>query len=84
MEICLNGNFTTGYQWEIGGYDAAVVTCVEGPNYAAGGSGGKVGTGGRYYTVFRGDQPGLTEIVMLYRPAGSSVPGVFRVSVTVE
>ncbi len=85
LEICLNGNPTTGYRWEIGGYDAAVLTCVEGPSYVADGSGGKVGTGGRYYTVFRGDQAGHTEIVMLYRQAGGSVPGgVFSVSATVE
>lgn len=85
LEICLTGNPTTGYRWEVGAYDAAVVARMEGPRYAADDSGGKVGTGGRYYTVFEAVQRGQTEIVMTYRQAGNADPGsVFRVVVSVE
>lgn len=86
LEICLAGNPTTGYQWEIGAYDRLILEHVAGPEYVAAASGGgTVGTGGRYYTRFKAAAPGETAVTMFYRQAGGAAPSqTFAITAVVE
>lgn len=86
LEICLDGNPTTGYQWEIGAYNPLILECVAGPEYVAEASGsGAVGTGGRYYTRYKATAAGETAVTMFYRQAGSATPWqTFAVTAVVE
>lgn len=70
LELELEANATTGYQWEISEEPAAAVVVPLGSDYEGGGGNGAPGTGGAEVWTFEAAGPGTTEMQMRYHFPG--------------
>ncbi len=85
LEVVLSGNPTTGYQWEIGAGDAAILRPSGEPLFVADSS--AVGSGGKFTFSFEAVGAGQTGLKLIYhRPFEKGVPPLqtFQVTVTVK
>lgn len=70
IEIALDGNPTTGYEWTIAAFSAGVLRLVGEPRYVESASpGGRpmVGAGGTYVFRFEASAPGTGRVDLVYR-----------------
>ncbi len=84
LEITLPGNPTTGYQWEVGASDAAILRPIGEPLFVSGG--GAIGSGGKVTLSFAAVGAGRLGLKLIYRrPFEKEVPPAqaFEVTVTV-
>jgi inhibitor of cysteine peptidase len=85
LKIALPSNPTTGFQWEVGAGDPAILRPSGQPEFES--SGGGVGSGGRTTLRFEAVAPGQTRLKLIYhRPFEKDTPPVqtFDVVVTVR
>ena len=85
LEVTLAGNPTTGYQWEVGAGDAAVLKVAGEPQFTA--DSNLPGSGGRVMLPFNAVGAGHTNLQLIYhRPfeAGVAPARTFSVTVTVK
>jgi len=68
VDVVLAGNPTTGYTWEVGAIDEAVVRLVGEPDYKPASQDDKVvGTGGVFTFRFQAVASGETDVFLIYR-----------------
>jgi len=82
ISVRLEGNITTGYEWQVAGFDAAVLVPVGDPEYVT--SSDADGAGGIY--TFRFDAVGGGETTLdlvYYRPWEAPSPDARRFTITV-
>jgi inhibitor of cysteine peptidase len=86
LTIALEGNPTTGYQWQTGKIDGASVRAEGKPEYAAKKHpAGMVGVGGSFVFRFKAVKPGKSEIKLVYlRPWEKDTPPAKSFVVTIE
>lgn len=65
LEVTLVGNPTTGYMWEVGSVDAAVLTQVGEPEFKA--DSDLIGAPGTITLRFEAVAPGETDLQLVYR-----------------
>lgn len=65
VEISLQGNPTTGYEWMIDRLDAKTLSLVNEPEYKS--TGDALGSGGQYIIRIKTVAPGDTTIRLVYR-----------------
>ncbi len=85
LEVVLEGNPTTGYQWQIDALDASVIKPIGEPEFKP--DSDAIGSGGEYTFVFESITPGQTTLTLIYhRPFEKGVEPLktFRVTVVVE
>lgn len=66
LEIKIEGNPTTGYQWEYIPADDGILASAAEPEYKSMSSGSLVGGGGVYKFTLRAEKPGLTQVELKY------------------
>ncbi|KAF1712358.1 peptidase inhibitor I42 [Pseudoxanthomonas kalamensis DSM 18571] len=71
MEIALQGNASTGYQWELVADGAPQLSVLPSPatKESPEAKTGRVGTSSTYYWHFRAERPGETTVRLVYRRA---------------
>ena len=75
LEIVLDGNPTTGYQWTVQPWDTEVIKETEKPAYKSGSN--AIGAGGQFIFHFTAHAPGQTCLKFIYsRPFEKDVPPV--------
>ena len=86
LTIVLEGNPTTGYQWQIGKIDGASVREEGKPEYVAKKRpAGMVGVGGTFVFRFKAVKPGKSEIKLVYlRPWEKDTPPAKSFAVKIE
>jgi inhibitor of cysteine peptidase len=87
LELVLDGNASTGYAWEIGFIDSAVLRSLGDPEYVEAGTPERVGGEGQYTFRFLAIGEGQVELTLIYRrPFEPDVPPlrIFEVMVTVS
>jgi inhibitor of cysteine peptidase len=85
MEIALQGNPTTGYQWQVESFDTAVLEAVGDPEYTP--DTDAIGSGGVFVFHFKALATGTTPLQLEYlRVWDTSVPPVelFTLNVVIE
>ena len=85
LDVTLDGNPTTGYQWEVDSVDSAVLKQVGEPTFKADST--AVGSGGKVTLHFQGIAAGQTTLKLIYhRSFEKNVPPAktFEVTVTVK
>ena len=90
LQIELRGNPTSGYQWELGSYDASVLQQVGAREYKQDAQPVPehplVGLGGTFTFRFKGTGTGQTLLKLIYHRSWESQPphDVFEITVTVQ
>jgi inhibitor of cysteine peptidase len=88
LEVVLVGNPTTGYQWEVGSVDQAVLKPAGEPEYETDPNAeGLVGAGGTFTFTFEAVAPGQTTLELVYRrpwEEGIAPVGTFEATVVVK
>lgn len=85
LEVALPGNPTTGFQWEVGALDRAVLRPSGEPEFER--SSGAMGSGGKITMRFEAVGQGATGLQLIYhRPFEKDAPPArtFEVSATVK
>ncbi len=65
FKIVLEGNPTTGYQWEVAAYNAETVARIGKPEYNS--DSDKIGAGGIYTFTFKALAAGQSDLELVYR-----------------
>ncbi|MEA3493136.1 MAG: protease inhibitor I42 family protein [Candidatus Margulisiibacteriota bacterium] len=75
FSIYLEGNPTTGYNWQVKDYDRKIIEQVGKEKYSS--EGDKIGTGGHFTFNFKALLPGKTKLELAYlRPWEENVPPI--------
>jgi inhibitor of cysteine peptidase len=85
LEVALPGNPTTGFQWEVGALNHAVLRPIGEPEFER--SSSAIGSGGKVTMRFEAVGPGATGLQLVYRrPFEKDAPPArtFEVTATVQ
>jgi len=85
LEVALEGNPTTGFQWEVGGGDTSIITLSGEPEFKP--SSDALGAGGKFTLRFEAAAVGQTMLKLIYhRPFEKDAPPsrTFEVTVCVK
>ncbi len=85
LSLSIDGNPTTGYQWEVEEVDSSILALKGDPKFIS--SSSSVGAGGNYIFNFTATAPGTTNLKLIYyRSFEKDIPPIdtFVVTVTVQ
>jgi len=66
LVVSLEGNPTTGYQWQMASFTPEVLDWIEGPTYLPS-SPGRIGSGGTFKFGFKALKKGRATVKLVYR-----------------